>query len=63
MTTIFFISTTVVCGVGWLLYWVSTASLAKYMMDKGYKPPSDEEMKKCSLYVWKKLLHIETMRR
>ncbi len=59
MLSLFFFCTTVVCAIGWLLYWVGAAALAKYMMDKGYKPPSDKEMKACTVYVWKKLLHIQ----
>lgn len=58
MITIFFIGTTIVASVGWLCYWVGSAALAKYMIDKGYMPPSDDEMKACSTYVLKKLLHI-----
>ena len=56
---VFFIGTTVICGIGWLVYWAGTAALIKYMMDKGYKTPSDEEMKECVQYAWKKLLHIK----
>lgn len=41
-----------------MAYWAGVAALTKYMMDKGYRLPSDEEMKECSLYVWRKLLHI-----
>lgn len=56
---IFFIGTTIICGIEWIAYWIGSAALAKYMMDKGYKLPSDEEMKECSLYVWRRLLHID----
>lgn len=49
---------TAICAAGWLLYWVGAAALVKYMAEKGYKPPSDEEMRACTMYVWKKLLHI-----
>ena len=59
MLAVVFFVTTVICGIGWLTYWVGAAALAKYLMDKGYKPPSDEEMKACTMYVWKKLLHIQ----
>lgn len=59
MLTVLFGTTTVICGIGWLTYWVGTAALAKYMMDKGYKPPSEEEMKACSVYVWTKLFHLK----
>ena len=58
MLTLFFVITTFICAVGWLAYWVGSAALAKYILDKGLMPPSDEEMKACCTYVWKKLLHI-----
>ena len=57
--TILFAGTTIICGIGWLVYWAGTNAIVKYMLDKGYKPPSDEEMKECSLYVWRKLFHIK----
>ncbi len=53
-----FVGTTILCGIGWFSYWVGVAALAKYMADKGYEPPSDEEIKECSLYVCKKLFHL-----
>lgn len=46
----------IVCAFGWLNRWVATAALVKYMLDKGYAAPSDEELKVCCVYVWKKLL-------
>ncbi len=58
MLTMFFAGTTIVSSIGWLCYWVGSAALAKYMIDKGYTPPSDDEMRECSAYVLKKLLHI-----
>lgn len=45
-----------VCALGWLNQWVACAALAKYMMDKEYETPSDEEAKRCAAYVWNKLL-------
>ena len=56
--TLFFAMLAGICAAGWLTYWVGVAALAKYMSDKGYKPPSDDEIKACSVYVWKKLLHL-----
>ncbi len=47
-----------VCAFQWLLCRVGTMALVKYLMDKGYDPPSDEELHTCTLYAWKKLLHI-----
>ncbi len=58
MITVFFIMTTIISSVGWLCYWVGGAALAKYMMDKGYTFPSDEELKECNTYVLKKIFHI-----
>lgn len=58
MLTMFFAGTTIISSIGWLCYWVGSAALAKYMTDKGYTPPSDDEMRACSAYVLKKLLHI-----
>ena len=58
MITGFFILTTIIAFIGWLFYWTGSAALAKYMKDKGYAPPSDEEMKACCIYIWKKVLHI-----
>lgn len=58
MLTLFFFITTVVCAIGWLLYWVGSAALAKYILDKGYELPSDDELKVCTVYAWKKLMHI-----
>lgn len=58
MLAAFFLVTTLISACGWLCHWVGSAALAKYMSDKGYMPPSDEEMKVCCAYVWKKLLHI-----
>ncbi|MCI9142792.1 MAG: hypothetical protein HFH87_09240 [Lachnospiraceae bacterium] len=56
--TLFFFITTFVSAGGWLIHWVGTAALAKYMSDKGYMPPSNEEMKACCTYVWKRIFHI-----
>ena len=58
MLTLFFIGTTIISSVGWFCYWVGSAALAKYMINKGYTPPSDDEMKACITYVVKKTFHI-----
>lgn len=59
MLTILFMVTTVVCGIGWLSYWIGSAALAKYMLDQGYAPPSDEELKKCSNWVIRRMLKLK----
>ncbi len=56
---VLFIGTTIISSVGWLCYWIGSAALAKYITDKGYKPPSDEELKACCIYVIKKKFHIQ----
>ncbi len=58
MFTLFFAITTIVSLIGMFCFWVGSAALAKYISDKGYTPPSDEEMKACCTYVLKKALHI-----
>lgn len=58
MLTVIFFLTTVTESILCLFYWVGSAALAKYIKDKGYTPPSDEEMKACCAYVWKKIFHI-----
>ena len=47
-----------VCAIGWLVRWVACAALVKYMVDKGYQQPTDEEMQECCMYARKKLLHV-----
>ena len=47
-----------VCAIGWLVRWVACAALVKYMVDKGYQQPTDEEMQACCMYARKKLLHV-----
>ena len=46
----------IVCAIGWLNRWVACAALAKYILDKGYTPPTDAEARACAAYVWRKLL-------
>ena len=50
MIAVFLAGTTAICGAGWLICWVASAALAKYMTDKGYKLPSNNEMKNCCNY-------------
>lgn len=59
MIAVFLAGTTAICGAGWLICWVASAALAKYMTDKGYKLPSNNEMKNCCNYVWEHLFHIK----
>lgn len=54
MWTAVFALTTIVCGIGWLCYWVSCAALFMYMIAKEYTLPTDEELKACMVEVIKR---------
>lgn len=56
MGTVILLCVAFICALGWLNSWVARAALAKYILDKGYTPPSDEEARACATYVWSKLL-------
>lgn len=56
MLTILFAVTTGICAFGWLNSWVARAAIIKFLLDKKYTPPTDDEAKACAEYVWKKLL-------
>ena len=43
----FFILTTVICGVGWYTSYLSAKALVRYIKMKGYEPPTAEEAKEC----------------
>ena len=47
------------CALGWLKWKISTRAVVYYVLKKGYTPPSGEEMKACSIYVIKKMLHLK----
>lgn len=55
MWTIVFIISTVVCGIGWVVRYISTAAIIYYLEKKGYTKPSDEDIKECTLWVIKHL--------
>lgn len=59
MISIALLVSTVVSSIGWLSNQVASMALVKYMKDKGYTPPSDEEVKAYASYSVKKLLHIK----
>lgn len=48
--------TTAICGIGWLLYWLSTASLLLYLLRHGYPLPTKKEWRDCALSVLSHLL-------
>lgn len=42
-----FLLSTVVCAIGWYVYFLSTEALVYYMKKKGYTPPTEAETKEC----------------
>lgn len=46
------------CALQWLIQWINNAALIKCMMDKRM-PPTDEELRANTVWVWKKLLGIK----
>ena len=54
----FILSALLICFVvGWLKWKVSTRALVYYIIKKDGTPPSDSEMRACSAYVIRKMLH------
>lgn len=43
-----------VCAIGWFFSRLSTKIIICYMIEKGYMPPTDEELKTCSQKVIKR---------
>lgn len=58
MWTVIFIGTTILCGIGWLSRYISTAAIIYYIEKKGYIQPNDEEIKECTLWVAKRLFKV-----
>lgn len=59
LTTVFFVVISAVCAVGWLSSWVGNAAIGKWIIDKGYMPPTDEELSECVAYVWRNLFRVK----
>lgn len=55
MWTILFATTTVICAIGWLARYVSTAAIIYFIEKKGYTQPSRAEIKACTCWVVKQL--------
>jgi len=56
MLAVAFLATTVICAVGWLTWYISTAAVLYYIEKKGYIPPNDLEIKECIQWVVKQML-------
>ena len=55
MWTLFFIATTIICGIGWLGRHICCLSLLYYMKAKQCKLPDDNEQKECIAWVIKRI--------
>lgn len=58
MLTAFFVVTTAVCAIGWLVTRIAANAIVYYMVKNGYKPPSEDEIKACTLAAAKKMFKI-----
>lgn len=59
MLTAILATVAAICAVGWVTNWTGNAALVKWLLDKGYDPPTDEELNDSLRYVWRKLLRIK----
>lgn len=59
MWTIIFLATTVICAIGWLTRYISTAALVYYIKKKGYAQPNENEIRECTLWVAKHLFNVK----
>lgn len=59
MLTVILVISTAVCAYGWVKNSIGLAALAKYIIDKDYTLPTEEESKACAMYAWKKMLHLK----
>ena len=50
---------TIFCSVSAVKYLIATHALVKYLHNKNYTPPSEEEMAACTKWVVKKMLKIK----
>lgn len=47
-----------IVAVKWFACWIGAKALVKYMADKNYTPPSEDEIKVYCAAVVKKIFHI-----
>lgn len=48
MWTVVFAVTTMICAAGWLSRYISCMAILYYIAEKGYKLPSDDDIKECT---------------
>lgn len=58
MITALFVITTGVCAVGWLSSRIAANAMVYYLVKKGYKPPTEDEIKACTRVVAEKMFKI-----
>ena len=56
MWTAVFVTTTLICAVGWLKRYISCAAIIYYIKRNQYKLPNDQDIKECTDFVVKNLL-------
>ncbi len=56
MLTVFFVITTLICAINWLLRYINTAVLFWYLQEKHIPLPTDEEMRRGSDFVVRHLM-------
>ena len=56
--TALFIVTTAICAIGWLSSRLAANAIVYYMVKKGYKPPSEDEIEECTRAAAKKMFKI-----
>lgn len=59
MITAILVVVAVVCAIGWLCYWISTAALLAWIQEKGYTLPNDKELKECTKFVVSRLFNFK----
>lgn len=48
MWAVVFVITTMICAAGWLSRYISCMAILYYIAEKGYKLPSDDDIKECT---------------
>ncbi len=56
MLTAVFAITTVICAIGWLSRHIGILAMVYYIESRGYKQPTDAEIKECAVWAAKKVL-------
>lgn len=55
---VFFMATTGICAVGWLIKHISVLALVYYIEKKGYTQPNNQEIRECTQWAAKKVFKL-----